>query len=64
MTATLQVIACGTMQTGDSGGKGRKSIVPISPGGKIDGVLFFPESFEYRTHLSSDFVSNYVHFGF
>ena len=33
-------------------------------GVKIDGVLFFPESFGYRTHLSSDFVSNYVHFGF
>lgn len=30
---------------------------------KIGGVKLYPDSFEYRSHLSSDFVSYYVHFG-
>jgi hypothetical protein len=33
-------------------------------GVKLNGRVHYPTQFEYRTHLSSDFVEYYVHYGF
>lgn len=43
--------------------RGGRSSLLKRQGIRIDGYLHYPEEFEYRTYLSSDFVDYYVKFG-
>lgn len=43
--------------------RGGRSSMLKRQGLKINGVMHYPQEFEHRTHLSSDFVDYYIKFG-